>query len=208
MKNTILAPLTGLVIVLVSCGPTPADLKKEHRIPEIWENETYEANLLGDVQKPYNPDSLLELAKYPERDSGGNLGDHILRAAAEKDTRFRYLLEQENLREDPDLELVLSAYDYAVNGKQKSLEKILARHRKLAGSWDSDTVWVLGYIDEWNLTKKALGSRVLSADGAGGDARYAFWLRRRYFYPNNPQFPHDYEKFCREIREQQLQVKP
>ena len=208
MKNTMLAPLTALIIGLVSCGPTPADLKKEHGIPKIWEKETYEANLLGDVQKPFNPDALVELAKYPERDSGGELGDHILRAAAEKDARFRYLLEQENLREDPDLELVLSAYDYAVNGKQKSLEKILARHRKVPGSWDSDTVWVLGYIDEWNLTKKALGSRVLSADGAGGDARYAFWLRRRYFYPHNPRVPDNYEKFCREISDLQQRANP
>ena len=153
----------------------------------------------GDVQEPFNPDELVELAKHPKNDSDGRLGRLILRAAAEKDARFRYLLEQENLSEDPELELVLSAYDYAVNGKQKALEKILVRHRRLAGNWDSDTVWVLSYVDEWNLTEKALGSRILSADGAGGDSRYAFWLKRRYFYPNNPQFPDNYDKFCREI---------
>lgn len=163
---------------------------------------------LGDVQEPFNPDELVELAKHPKSDSDGRLGRLILRASAEKDARFRYLLEQENLREDPNLELVLCAYDYAVNGNQKSLEKILARHRKLAGSWDSETVWVLGYIDEWNLTEKALGSRILSADGAGGDSRYAFWLKRRYFYPNKPGLPDNYEKFCREMSGQQRKAKP
>ncbi len=200
--------LTGFVMGIVSCGPTPAGLKKEHRVPKIWEKGSYEANLLEDVQKPFNPDELVELAKHPKSDSDGRLGRLILRAAAEKDARFRYLLEQENLREDPDLELVLSAYDYALNGKQKALEKILVRHRKLAGSWDSDTVWVLSYVDEWNLTEKALGSRILSADGAGGDSRYAFWLKRRHFYPHNLQLPHHYEKFCREISEQQQKGKP
>lgn len=193
---------------LVSCGPTPGDIRKEQQIAKIWEMDTYESNLLGDIQKPFNPEALVELAKHPERDSRGKLGRHILRAAAEKDVRFRYLLEQENLREDPDLELVLCAYDYAVNGKQKSLEKILARHRKLAGSWDSDTVWVLSYVDEWNLTEKALGSRALDTDGAGGDAHYMFWLTRRHFYPHNPRFPDRYEKFCREMSEQQRKAKP
>ena len=190
--------LTGLIMGIVSCGPTPAGLKKEHRVSKIWEKGSYEANLLGDVQEPFNPDELVELAKHPKSDSDGRLGRLILRAAAEKDARFCYLLEQENLREDPDLDLVLSAYDYSVNGRQKALEKILARHRKLAGSWDSETVWVLGYINEWNLTKKALGSQVLSGDGSGTDTAYAFWLTRRHFYPNNSTFPDSYQKFRQE----------
>lgn len=205
MKNTKLTLLTGLIMGIVSCGPTPADSKKEHSVSKISVKGSYEAKLLGDDLEPFNPDELVELAKHPKSDSEGRLGRLILRAGAEKDTRFRYLLDQENLRENPELELELSAYDYSVNGNQKALEKILALHTKATSgrSWDSETVWVLGYMDEWNLTKKALGSWVLSADGAGGDSRYAFWLRRRHFYPHNPQFPDHYEKFLRETSEQQ-----
>jgi hypothetical protein len=45
----------------------------------------------------------------------------------------------------------------------------------------------------------------MSADGAGGDERYGFWLKRRYFFPDSKDFPNNYQAFCRDLA--QLQAK-
>ena len=195
-----------LLAGIASCAFAAADVPKpdnahDQSLAKMREKGTYESNLVGHLLKPFDSQLLIQLASNPEADTEEKLATLILRAGAEKNARFQYLLEQKELRKRPGIDLALFAFDYSVNGNQKALESILSRHVNGAGqrSWDSETVMVLAYVNEWNLTKKALGSHVLSADGAGGDARYAFWLTRRYFFPANNQFPDDYQGFIKEI---------
>jgi hypothetical protein len=178
---------------------------RDQVIAKMREKGSYESNLVGDLLKPFDQQALVQMAADPEADTGGQFVDLILRAAAEKDAKFQYLLGKKGFRKDPTVDLALLAYDYSVNGNQKALESILSRHINEAAPriWDSNTVMVLAYVNEWDLVKKALESHVLSADGSGGDARYAFWLTRIYLFPSNKQFPDNYGKFSTEIEEQQ-----
>lgn len=191
--------------IFVAAEDSKPDKARDQVIAKMKERGSYESNLVGDLLKPFDQQSLVQLAAHPETDTGGQLVRLILRAGAEKDAKFQYLLGQKELRQDAEVDLALLAYDYSVNGNKKALESILARHISESNprSWDSGTVMVLAYVDEWNLSKKALESHVLSGDGAGGDARYLFWLRRTYLFPSNKQFPDDYENFTTEMREQQ-----
>jgi hypothetical protein len=178
---------------------------RDQVIAKMREKNSYESNLVGDLLKPFDHQALVQMAANPETDTGGQLVRLILRAGAVKDAKFQYLLGQKKLRKDPEVDLALLAYDYSVNGNQKALKSILSRHvnEVRPASWESSTVMVLAYVNEWNLVKKALESHVLSGDGAGGDSHYAFWLTRMYLFPSNRQFPDDYKKFTAQIWEQQ-----
>lgn len=154
-------------------------------VSRVWEEGTYEHNLIGGVMEPFDQDELVRLAVEPGKDVY-RLTDLIHRAAAEKDLRFRYLVEQENLRVIPAVDLAVSAYDYAVNGSEEALDHILEIHGKEDPGSDSDSVVTLSYLDEWDRTMKAYETHFAQGtDGAGGDAKYAFKLRREYLFPHH-----------------------
>ena len=201
----------GLFTILTSCtsvvaeAPKPDGPTDQILLAMIKKKGSWESNLVGDLLKPFDHRTLVRMASQHPNIDERELADLILRAAAEKDVRFRYLLDQKELRKDINVDLALHALDYSVNGNQKALEAILSRHVDAVDqeSWESLTVLVLAYVDEWNLVKKAIESRRLSADGAGSDAQYAFWLRRRYLFPSNKQFPDSFETFSSGVMEQQ-----
>lgn len=189
---------------LVAVEDIKSNKVRDQVIAKMREKDSYESNLVGDLLKPFDQQALVQMAAHPETDTGGQFVRLILRAGAAKDAKFQYLLAQKKLRKDPEVDLALLAYDYSVNGNQKALESILSRHSNEASprSWESATVMVLAYVDEWDLSKKALGSHFLSGDGAGADSKYAFWLTRIYLFPSNRQFPDDYKKFSTQTWDQ------
>jgi len=148
---------------------------------------------------PFNQEELERIARSPHKDLG-RMAYLIHRAAAEKDTRFRYLLDQPELRDAealdraPAMDLALAAYDYSVNGNEEALDHILEIHARESPGSDSDSVVTLGYLDEWDRTIEAYHAHFAQgADGAGGDAKRGFWEKRKRL------FPHEYLKFQREL---------
>jgi len=108
----------------------------------------------------------------------------ILRAAAEKDGDFRDLLDRQDLRDDREFDLALSGYDYAINGNEAALDHILAEDRKLPRGGDHTTIQVMGFLDEWDRTLRAIRTHEKHADGAGGIAVTSFWTQRSVFFPD------------------------
>lgn len=177
----------------------------DRRVKKIFENGTYESSLLSDLLEPFDQEELVQLAAHPEKDTGGRLVRLILHAVADRDTRFQYMLDQKELRNDPEIDLALLAYDYSVNHNESALKTILSQHATQVNwhGWDSGTVLVLAYVDEWKLTKEALEAHVMSGDGSGADAAYSFWLTRRYLFPKDQNFPRDYRQFRNDLHEKQ-----
>ncbi len=172
---------------------------RENPINQIFFEDTYENNLVGDLVEPFDGKELRELADQPKgKRDDRRLADLILRATGKKDASFRDLIARDDLRGARHVDIALDAYDYAVTGNIKAIERIIVKHEenveKGKGSWDSDAVWALGYVDEWDLTLKALQAHPLSGDGSSGPSRYAFWLRRRFLFPRLPDFPKEYYK--------------
>lgn len=180
----------------------PKKPEGDGRLEEAYKEGTYENGLARGVVEPYDDRSLALMAEKPIKDTRV-FSDLVFRAAAEKDPKFKYLLERKELREDPRVSVALDAYDYNVNGNRAALESILSSQVNNKPGWNSKEVWALSAIDEWDLTKKALESSVMSGDGSGGSARYAFWLKRRILFPDNQEFPKDYQRFWEDLYEQQ-----
>ncbi|BCU76740.1 hypothetical protein [Luteolibacter sp. LG18] len=169
--------------------------------------ESYEHVFVRKLLTPFDPEELVRYAEQPDLNPSvfaGLLG----RAVAEKNPRFRYLLERKDLRDNEELSPFLLAYDYAVNGNRAALDELLQRHRDGTKNWGTWEITALSYVDEWDQTREALGSRLLSGDGASGDERYGFWLTRRYLFPANPAFPKDYQAFQADLLELQRQAPP
>ncbi len=119
------------------------------------------------------------------------------------------MLDRKGAQKEGEPDDILLAYDYNVNGNKKALETLLDRLREAMEEkrgWSMEHLYALAAINEWDLCKQALGSQVLSADGAGGDERYGFWLTRRYFFPANPAFPDSYADFCKEMEQLQSET--
>ena len=180
----------------------------------------YEYNLVGKrLLRPIDDALLKRLLEHPEENDQHDYVLHswLTRIAAESDRKYLWILEQEKRRYngDPERKWIankLLAYDYNVNGNQQAFETLLAQIRKeaqakdslCAGNWLAvESLQALSAINEWRSCRDALGSTPLSADGAGGDALYGFWLTRRYFFPDNKEFPDDFEVFLRELEELQ-----
>lgn len=178
------------------------ELRSDPVLGRIWEDDSYESNLSANFRAGFDPKALRNLLAQADPEDH-ELANMILGAAAERNPACQDLLQRSDLRQkDPVLDLALSAYDYMVNGNAAALEHILDAHRSAGeenGSWDSNAIWVLGYVDEWPRTEAALKSYLLMGDGTGGDARYAFWLKRRYLFPLNQDFPQDYERFWKDL---------
>lgn len=215
MKTIVKLLVLSALVFQVSCAVNESRSSKEIEA-KLREKGSYEYNLVGKrLSRPIDEELLKRLVAHPE-ESGDHdfiLSTWLLRIAAEGDRKYLWLLDSKELRKggDPGREEIsdlLLAYDYKVNGNPKSLEVLLNRLRKAMKekrSWDVPHLDALAAVDEWDLCRQALGSRRLSADGAAGDERYGFWLKRRYFFPHNKSFPDNYQLFCRDL--EQLQAK-
>lgn len=172
---------------------------------EIQTDGTYENNLMKRFLKPLDADLLHELAKDPMEDESEFMG-LVLQAAASHDTRFLYLLDNERLVKNPASQwhLAICAYDHVMTGNKDALLHLLDRYAKMAEKeggrpGDSNELMVLGVVDEWDLTRKMFLGHDFSWDLSVRSALYAFWLTRRYLYPQNKDFPDDYQAFEREM---------
>lgn len=175
---------------------------------------SYEYNLVGKrLLRPIDEALLKRLVVNPE-ESGEHdyiLSSWLLRIAADGDRKYLWLLDCKELHKNGEPGDLLLAYDYKVNGNQKSLETLLGRLGKAMKeqqSWNVPHLYALAAINEWDRCRQALGSQGLSADGAGGDERYGFWLKRRYLFPDNKNFPDNYETFCRDLQQLQAKAEP
>lgn len=152
-----------------------------------WE-EQFDKSIGGSYNPtiPFKPEELKQLAAKPlSEDRNRDLERLILRAGAEKDASFRYLLDQPELRKDEEVNLVLIAYDYSVNGNTKALDDLLARLAKEKVGSDSIVVAALAFVDEWDRVPKAIAAHFVHADGSGGELKSFSEAWKAYLFPRN-----------------------
>lgn len=215
MKTTVILLILFALVFQLPSGAEESDTKMG--IEAMLRKEgSYEYNLVGKrLLRPIDDALLKRLVAHPEETGEHDfaLSAWLLRIAAEADRRYLWLLDSEELRKggNPGREEIIDillAFDYNVNGNKKALETLLERVRKSIKenqSWCFARTSALAAVNEWDLCRKALGSGRMSADGAGGDERYGLWLQRRYFFPDNKEFPDNHQTFCRDL--EQLQAK-
>lgn len=183
--------------VLAAAG-SPEDAKS---LANIWVENTYEHRLVEELLAPFDRKKLRELVDDPGKDAR-RFAELILKAAAECDESFRDLLDRPELREDDNVAIALDTYDYAVNNNGEALDRILKGQIALAKEnrgGDTDQLWALGHVNEWDKIPALFQEYRWNGDGAGGDAQYAFWLKRMYLYPGNKRFPSTQEEFYQQI---------
>jgi hypothetical protein len=214
MKCIVKLLLLSFLACLVSCAVDEGHAKKREIEAMLRKEGEYEYNLVGKrLLRPIDDALLKRLLEHPEENDQHDYVLHswLLRIAAESDRKYLWILEQEKRRYSGDPERnwianILLAYDYNVNGNQQAFEKLLAQIRTEAQSKNEDWNWKilelihpLSAINEWDLCKATLISAPIETDGAGGDEVYAFWLQRRYFFPDNKEFPDSFDDFLRTI---------
>lgn len=204
----------SILACLVSCVVDEGHAKKREIEAMLRKEGEYEYNLVGKrLLRPIDDALLKRLLEHPEENDQHDYVLHswLTRIAAESDRKYLWILDQEKRRYsgDPERKWIantLLAYDYNVNGNQQAFETLLAKIRKDAQK-DEWAVWgllqALSAIDEWNRCKDAFVMANPITDGAGGDEIYGFWLTRRYFFPDNKEFPDDFVVFLRELEELQ-----
>ncbi|MGC4016225.1 MAG: hypothetical protein QM755_17140 [Luteolibacter sp.] len=169
-------------------------------LEKMTDPESLEHRYIRNIVGPFDAKELTRAVENPGSDRR-ELGAMIGAAAAAKDSRFRYLLERDELRGDEKIRPYLLAYDYAVNGNEAALNELLEQHRqRQGGGWDDVEVSALACVDEWDKTRLAFSARVLSGDGTGADERYSFWLARRYRFTGSSSFPKDYGAFQEDLQ--------
>jgi hypothetical protein len=177
-------------------------LKDDPSLNRIWIKDSAENTWLNDLLTPFNPSELRQMIDSGDAESWP-LAELISRAAAGKHPGFQDLLEREDLRKDPRTDMALCAYDYSVNGKREALERILATHRAAGSgeepSWTDPAAQALRYVNEWDLTREALGAHPMAHGESDYDGPKVFWLTRRYLFPRNQDLPTTYEAFGQEI---------
>ena len=102
---------------------------------EDWDNRFRESAMGYNPTELFDPEELVRLSKLvkvPDQNGSRKRAKIrrllwlICRAGAEKDTRFRYLLDDAELKQNDDpfnsIALGLAAYDYSVNGTQTALQ--------------------------------------------------------------------------------------
>ena len=154
---------------------------------ETWE-KLFDESIGGSYNAsiPFMPEELRQLAAKPlSEDRNRDLERLILRAGAEKDPSFRYLLDQPELRKDEEVNLALIAYDYSVNGNSKALDDLLARLAKEKVGSDSIVVAALAFVDEWDRVPKAVAAHFVHADGSGGELKSFSEAWKAYLFPRN-----------------------
>lgn len=183
-------------------------LRRDPGLKNWWEEGTLENFFVRDLIESFDGAELTRLAKTKNLEDNGEyeaMARLVVRAAAEKHPGFQDLLSRPELRKKPMLDMALCAYDYAVNGNRVALERMDAFHRGAAGTdqggFDGPAAWALGYVNEWDVTKQMLEAQ--PSEGEIDDIRRAFWIKRRYFFPQNRDFPDDYDQFVREMNQAQ-----
>jgi tetratricopeptide (TPR) repeat protein/predicted Ser/Thr protein kinase len=154
---------------------------------ETWEKQ-FDESIGGSYNPtiPFKPEELRQLAAKPlSEDRNRDLERLILRAGAEKDPSFRYLLDQPELQKDEEVNLALIAYDYSVNGNPKALDDLLARLAKEKVGSDSIVVAALAFVDEWDRVPKAVNAHFVHADGSGGELKSFSEAWKAYLFPRN-----------------------
>lgn len=143
----------------------------------------------------YSPEELKNLAGKEVRNARENarLMRLILMAAVKRDNRFASLIENQKLREARNVELALSAYDYALNKSNDALDTVLAQLATDRMGGDVDSIVVLGVVDEWDRTIRAYQKHFYQTDGAGAHCMHYFLKMRATLYPDqyaemHPQF--------------------
>ena len=209
-KLVILASLVASSLFGGEDNPTKQEIEAMLR-----KKESYEYNLVGEKLLRPLDEALLKriVATPPDLEFGKHdsnlLRYWLLRIAAEGDRKYLWLLDSKRLQKDDMSNHLLLAYDCNANGNQKALQTLLDRARKVMrdhGTWHGGPcLFALAAVNEWEQCRQELASHDLSADGAGDDERYGFWLKRRYFFPDNKSFPGNYAAFCRDL--EQLQTK-
>lgn len=214
MKSIVKLLLFSFLACLVSCAVDEGHAKKREIEAMLRKKDSYAYNLVGErLLRPIDDALLKRLLEHPEENDQHDYVLHswLTRIAAESDRKYLWILEQEKRRYSGDPERkwianILLAYDYNVNGNQQAFETLLAQIRKEAHK-DEWAVWelfqALSAINEWNRCKDVFVIANPITDGAGGDEMYAFWLKRRYFFPDNKDFPDDFQVFLRELEELQ-----
>jgi hypothetical protein len=203
-KPVVLAALVAGSVFAGEKNPTKQELEAM-----LGKKESYEYNLVGKrLLRPVDETLLKHLVEKPEEAGKHDyvLSSWLLRIAAEGDRNHLWLLDSKELQKDGETADLLLAYDYNVNGNPKALATLLERLRKAMKerrTWGVPHLHALAAVNEWDRCRQALGSHGLSADGAGGDERYGFWLKRRYLFPDNKKFPDNYETFCRDLEQLQ-----
>jgi hypothetical protein len=213
MKTIFILFLVSTFAFQGTCGADETPTKQEFE-RMLSKKGSYEYLLVGRrLLRPIDDALLKRLAANPDESSEHDyvLSSWLLRIAANSNQQYLWLLKSKELRKEGGYDDILLAYDYNVNGDNKAFETLLERVRKSIEeakepSWGSAQYHALAAIDEWDLCRKALGSRYMSADGAGDDERHGFWLTRRYFFPDNKDFPKDYLAFCRDLEQLQSQA--
>ena len=211
IKSVIITSFLSAAVFGGETNPTKQEIEER-----LKTKNSYEYNLMGKrLLRPIDDGLLKLLAAQPEksRDHDYILTTWLVRIAAEADRKYLWLLDSKGLRSDgnpfnEEIGAILLAYDYNVNGNQKALDTLLGSLRKSMqehGTWGLPQLFALAAVNEWDRCRQVFGSQELSADGAGDDERYGFWLKRRYFFPKNNSFPDNYAAFCRDL--EQLQSK-
>jgi hypothetical protein len=138
---------------------------------------------LSDFEGPLDPAEVNKFVDYPPN-RRHHLTTLIYRATVRKDTRFRYLLENDDLRNDPQCANALLAYDYSVNGNEQALGNLLDAHRAEHPGSDCESVVVLALLNEWDLSISALHEHFTNRfEGSGLGGYKNFWVIRKALYP-------------------------
>ncbi|MCB1132870.1 MAG: tetratricopeptide repeat protein, partial [Verrucomicrobiae bacterium] len=175
--------------VLMALGDRPSALTAWRGGPDEEKEFKENAEAIGgtDYQptEPFNPRELRRLAEKDHLDAGDlrRMMWLINRAGAERDGGFSDLLERKDLREENDVDLALTGYDYSINANPKALDRLLARLASETVGSDSSTVVALSFVDEWDRSVKAVNAHFIATDGAGGLGENAFWCTRFYLFP-------------------------
>ena len=135
---------------------------------------------------PFDPAELATLALTPEKDSR-RLMWLIVYAGIEKDERFRYLLSRGELKKDRSIALALASYEYALDRNPEPLE-FITEVMKEEGGGDTNSLLVIGYMDEWDRTAEAFRN-FGGSDGAAAESKHLFHEKRKFLYPEK------YEKY-------------
>lgn len=184
MRPQFLFPL--LAVLLLPVLPAGADDQKaEAEKYELFRKQG--ARLMSDysLEQPFQAAELRALAEKDTRDfqEARRMMGLILHAAVRKDARFQDLLAKPGLRTADNVDLALSAYDYALNGSREALDRVLAQLATEDIGADVDTIVVLSVLDEWDRTIRAYRKHFIHTDGAGGSCMVGFRQTRAYLYP-------------------------
>lgn len=174
-------PLWTICLALFIALPLSADEKDirptyEERLRQIWGQ---------DMKDEFDAGALRILADKPSpsRSERQKMWTLVLHAAFKRDARFQDLLKRPELRKEMPLDLILSAYDYALNRSEPALDHILAHLATEDIGSDSTAIVVLSILDEWDRTIRAYRKHFVQTDGAGGTCKAGFLATRAHLYP-------------------------